>query len=119
MVQLVLDHIWVELGQLVIHVSGAAIVLDVEVAVCEQGKSSPVPWAELQLISEDANDLRVFLVANERVDSLSVLAVRHRAELSLVHFVREVSNLNYKRAVCWLAWDDGGRLERFNLTYSH
>ena len=89
MVQLVLDDIWVELGELVIHVSGAAIVLDVEVAVCEQGKSSSVPWAELQLISEDANDLRVFLVANERVDSLSVLAVRHRAELGLVHLFRK------------------------------
>ena len=47
MVKLVLDHVRVELSQLIVHVGCASVVLNVEVAVGEQGKGSPVSGAEL------------------------------------------------------------------------
>ena len=56
-VKLVLNHVWVELGKLIVHISGVTIVLNVKVAVSQQGKSSSIPWAELQLIGQDANNL--------------------------------------------------------------
>ena len=56
-VQLVLDHVRVELGELVVHVRGATVVLDVEVAVGQQGECRPVSWRELELVGEDTNDL--------------------------------------------------------------
>ena len=59
MVELVLDHIRVELGELVVHLSGQRVVLDVEIAVREQGKSGAVSWRELQLIREDSNHLQI------------------------------------------------------------
>ena len=43
-VQLVLDDVGVELGELIVHVCRATIVLDVEIAVSEQGKSGPISW---------------------------------------------------------------------------
>ena len=57
MVELVLDDIRVELGELIVHVSSARIVLHVEVAVSEEGKSGTVARRELKLIGEDADDL--------------------------------------------------------------
>ena len=59
MVKLVLDHIWVELGELVVHLSCGAVVLDVEVAVREQGKSGAVSWRKLELIREDSYHLEI------------------------------------------------------------
>ena len=82
-IQLVLDDVGVELGQLVVHVGGAGVVLNIEVAVCQQGKSGTVPRRELKLIGEDADDLHVLLVADQRVNRLSVLAIRHSPELLL------------------------------------
>ena len=57
-IQLVLDDVGVELGQLVVHVGGASVVLHVEVAVRKQGKSSAVSWRELELVCEDPDDLQ-------------------------------------------------------------
>ena len=59
MVQLVLDHIRVELGELVVHLRCVAIVLDVEVAVRKQGKCGAVSWRKLELVREDSNDLEI------------------------------------------------------------
>ena len=57
MVQLVLDDIRVELGQLVVHFSRAAVVLDVEVAIGQEGKSGAISRRELELVRQDGNDL--------------------------------------------------------------
>ena len=57
MVELVLDDIRIELGELIVHVSSTRIVLHVEVAVSEEGKSGTVARRELKLIGEDADDL--------------------------------------------------------------
>ena len=86
-VEFVLDDIWVELGELVVHVGGAAVVLDVEVAVREQGKSRSVSWRELELIRQDSNYLHVLLVSDERINGLRVLTVGHSPEL-LMHVHR-------------------------------
>jgi len=56
-VQFVLDHIRVELGELVVHISSTRIVLHIEVAVGQEGKSGTVSWRELKLVGEDSNDL--------------------------------------------------------------
>ena len=56
-VQFVLDHVLVELGELVVHVSRTAVVLDVEVAVGKQGKGGAVPWRKLKLVRQDTNHL--------------------------------------------------------------
>ena len=42
MVELVLDDIRVELGELIVHIRGTTIVLDIEIAICKQGKSGPI-----------------------------------------------------------------------------
>ena len=81
MVKLVLDHVRVELSQLIVHVGCASVVLNIEVAVGEQGKGSSVSGAELELVGEDADDLIVLLIPDQRVDRLSVLPVRHSPEL--------------------------------------
>ena len=57
MVKLVLEHIWVELGQLVVHIRGCCVILDVEVAVGKKGEGSAVSWLELELVCENSNDL--------------------------------------------------------------
>ena len=57
MVQLVLLHIWEELCQLVVVVGSCSIVLDVEVAVGQEGEGGAVTWTELKLICEDSNHL--------------------------------------------------------------
>ena len=49
-VQLVLDDIWVELGELIVHIRSATVILNVEVAVCEQGKCRSISWRKLKLI---------------------------------------------------------------------
>jgi hypothetical protein len=56
-VQLVLVIIWKELGELVVHVRGIAVVLDLEVAVSKEGQSSSVSGLELKLVVEDVDDL--------------------------------------------------------------
>jgi len=53
----VLDHVGVEFGELVVQVGSGAIVLNVELAVCHQGKSCAVHWRELQFVCEDSNHL--------------------------------------------------------------
>ena len=42
MVELVLGDVWVELCQLIVHVGSGAVVLDVEVAVSQEGEGSAV-----------------------------------------------------------------------------
>ena len=85
-VESVLDDVGVEFRELVVHIRGTRVVLDVEVAVGQQGKSRSVSWRELKLISKNANDLHILLVSDERVDGLSILTIRHSSEL-LLHFV--------------------------------
>lgn len=80
-VELVLDDIGVELGELVVHIRCAAVVLNVEIAVGQQGKCRSVAWGELELVGEDADDLHVLLVPDQRVDRLSVLAIGHGPKL--------------------------------------
>jgi len=57
-VHLVLVHVWVELGELVVHVSCIAVVLNLKVAVSEQRQSSSVSWLEVQLVAQDRDYLR-------------------------------------------------------------
>ena len=57
MVEFVLDDVWVELGQLVVHVGCTAIVLNVEVAVGKQRKRGSISWRELEFAREDSNHL--------------------------------------------------------------
>ena len=57
MVEFVLSNIWVEFGELVVHVGSTSVVLNVEVTVCEEGKSRAISWTELQLIRQDSNHL--------------------------------------------------------------
>lgn len=59
MVKLVLDHVRVELGELVVHFGRVAVVLNVEVAIGEEGESCAVSWGELKLIVEDSDDLEM------------------------------------------------------------
>ena len=47
MVELVLFHVWEELGQLVIVVRCLLVVLHVEVAVGKEGQGGTVTWTEL------------------------------------------------------------------------
>ena len=92
MIQLVLNDVGIELGQLIVHVGGTTIVLNVEIAVSEQGKSRAVSRRELKLICKDSNNLHILLIADERVDSLSVLSIGHGPELLLhVHFALKFS----------------------------
>ena len=46
-VKFVLGNIWEELRELVIHVSSATVILDVEVAVCQKRKGGTVSRTEL------------------------------------------------------------------------
>ena len=57
MVEFVLSNIWVEFGELVVHVGSTSVVLNVEVTICEEGKSRAISWTELQLIRQDSNHL--------------------------------------------------------------
>ena len=57
-VEFVLSNIWVEFGELVVHVGSTSVVLNVEVAVSEEGKSRAVSWTELQLIRQDSDYLQ-------------------------------------------------------------
>lgn len=83
MVQLILDDIGIELGQLVVHLNSTRIILHIEMAVSEEGKSSAVSRRELKLVGKDSDDLSILLVANQRVDCLCVLAVRYGSEVCL------------------------------------
>lgn len=65
MVKFVLVYVGVELGELVVHLSGVSIVLDVEVAMTEKTEGSSVSRRELKLVVQDANNLLIFLVTNE------------------------------------------------------
>jgi len=64
MIQFVLNDVGVELGQLIVHVGGTAIVLDVEIAVSKQGKSGAVSRRELKLIRKNANNFHILLIAD-------------------------------------------------------
>ena len=57
MVEFVLSNIWVEFGELVVHISSASVVLNVEVTVGEEGKSRAISWTELQLVRQDSDYL--------------------------------------------------------------
>ena len=57
-VELVLGNVRVELGQLIVHVGGIGVVLDVEVAMGKEGKGGPIARTELQLVCEDSDDLK-------------------------------------------------------------
>ena len=70
-----------ELRQLVVAVGRVVIVLNLEVGVAEQGECRAVARRKLQLTREDLNDLLVFLITNERVNRLGVLAVRDSSKL--------------------------------------
>jgi len=50
MVKFVLVYIGVELGELVVHLSGVSVVLDVEVAMTEKTEGSSVSGRELKFI---------------------------------------------------------------------
>jgi hypothetical protein len=60
MIELVLVHVGVELGELVVVFGGLCVVLDVEVAVCEQREGSSTAGLELELVVEDVNDLIIW-----------------------------------------------------------
>ena len=57
MVQLVLSDIWVKLGELIVHVSSRAVVLDIEIAVSQQRQGRAVSGRELELVRQDTDDL--------------------------------------------------------------
>ena len=59
MVKLVLGYIWEELGELIVVFGGLCIVLDVEIAVGEEGECSATTRLELELVVEDVYDLGV------------------------------------------------------------
>lgn len=50
MVELVLAHVWVELGQLVIVFGGFSVILHIEVAVGKEGQGSATARLKLQFI---------------------------------------------------------------------
>ena len=58
MVEFVLSNIWVEFGELVVHIGSASVILNVEVTVSEEGKSRAISWTELQLIRQYSNYLQ-------------------------------------------------------------
>jgi len=60
MIELVLVHVGVELGELVVVFGGLCVVLDVEVAVCEQREGSSTAGLELELVVENVNDLIIW-----------------------------------------------------------
>lgn len=62
-VELILCHVGIELGELVVVFGGFSVVLDVEVAVSEERKSSATAWRKLQFVVKDCDDL-------ESIDSL-------------------------------------------------
>ena len=57
MVQLVLSDIRVELGELIVHVSSRAVVLDIEIAVGQQRQGGAVSGRELELVRQDTDNL--------------------------------------------------------------
>jgi hypothetical protein len=63
MVELVLVYIGVKLSELIVHLSGIGVVLDIEVAVTEETEGSSVTGRELQFVVEDTNNLvKVMLI---------------------------------------------------------
>jgi hypothetical protein len=85
-VELILGNIWVELGELIVHVGGIGVVLDVEVAMSKEGKGGSIARTELQLVREDTNDFGVLLISYQRVDGLRVLTVGNGSKLGVFHF---------------------------------
>ena len=56
-VKLVALIIWVEFGELVIHLAGLLIVLDIEVTVGEERQRGPAAGCKLQLVGQDSYNL--------------------------------------------------------------
>ena len=74
-VEFVLGHVGVELGELVVHVGRVSVILHVEVAVGEETECSARTGRELQLVGEDCDDLRRELEVVGGVAYFVVLAV--------------------------------------------
>lgn len=80
MIQLIRVYLRIEFRQLIVHICRLSVILDVIVAISEQGKCRSTPWCKLELVVKNRNDFLVFLVPNQRVDGLRELAVWHRSK---------------------------------------
>lgn len=59
MVELVRVNFGIKLSQLIIHISSLSVVLDIEIAVSKEGKSSAVTRTELHFVCQNVNDLQI------------------------------------------------------------
>jgi len=64
MIELVGVHLRVELSQLVVHVRGIGIVLNIVVTMAKERERSSVSRRELKLICKNVNDLCIISITN-------------------------------------------------------